>query len=80
MIDNIDKVLQRGDRLALLVEKTSTLQGNTIRFRRQTQRFRNTQWWRNFKLKATLILFLLIFIYTVLALFCHGPSLHSCLK
>jgi vesicle-associated membrane protein 7 len=51
MIDNIDKVLQRGDRLALLVEKTSTLQGNTIRFRRQTQRFRNTQWWRNFKLK-----------------------------
>ncbi|KAJ6958422.1 hypothetical protein NC653_040157 [Populus alba x Populus x berolinensis] len=51
MIDNIDRVLQRGDRLALLVEKTSTLQGNTIRFRRQTQRFRNTQWWRNFKLK-----------------------------
>ncbi|XP_011017838.1 PREDICTED: vesicle-associated membrane protein 711-like [Populus euphratica] len=80
MIDNIDKVLQRGDRLALLVEKTSTLQGNTIRFRRQTQRFRNTQWWRNFKLKATLILFLLIFIYTVLALLCRGPSLHSCLK
>ncbi|KAJ6673251.1 hypothetical protein OIU85_012265 [Salix viminalis] len=51
MIDNIDKVLQRGDRLALLVEKTSTLQGNTIRFRRQTQRFRKAQWWRDFKLK-----------------------------
>ncbi|KAJ6372688.1 hypothetical protein OIU76_027079 [Salix suchowensis] len=50
MIDNIDKVLQRGDRLALLVEKTSTLQGNTIRFRRQTQRFRKAQWWRDFKL------------------------------
>lgn len=50
MIDNIEKVLERGDRLALLVEKTSTLQGNTIRFRRQSRRFRNTIWWRNVKL------------------------------
>ncbi|KAL9377128.1 hypothetical protein Peur_031248 [Populus x canadensis] len=62
MIDNIDRVLQRGDRLALLVEKTSTLQGNTIRFRRQTQRFRNTQWWRNFKLKLPISILEEVFV------------------
>ena len=50
MIDNIDKVLERGDRLELLVDKTANMQGNTVRFRRQARRVRNTVWWRNVKL------------------------------
>ncbi|KAJ4831046.1 hypothetical protein Tsubulata_001781 [Turnera subulata] len=50
MIDNIDKVLDRGDRLALLVEKTSSLEGNSVRFRRQSRRYRNNVWWQNVKL------------------------------
>ncbi|GER35328.1 vesicle-associated membrane protein [Striga asiatica] len=50
MIENIDKVLERGDRLELLVDKTANMQGNTLRFRKQARRFRNTVWWRNVKL------------------------------
>lgn len=50
MIDNIDRVLERGDRLAILVDKTATLQGNTFRFRRQSRNLRNAMWWRNVKL------------------------------
>lgn len=50
MIDNIDKVLERGDRLELLVDKTANMQGNTVRFKRQARRFRSTVWWRNVKL------------------------------
>ncbi|KAL0311760.1 UNVERIFIED_CONTAM: Vesicle-associated membrane protein [Sesamum radiatum] len=50
MIENIDKVLERGDRLELLVDKTANMQGNTFRFRKQARRFRNTVWWRNVKL------------------------------
>jgi hypothetical protein len=50
MIDNIDKVLERGDRLDLLVDKTTTMQGNTVRFKRQARRYRSTTWWRNVKL------------------------------
>ncbi|KAF8393155.1 hypothetical protein HHK36_021396 [Tetracentron sinense] len=50
MIENIDKVLERGDRLELLVDKTANMQGNTFRFRKQARRFKNTVWWRNVKL------------------------------
>lgn len=50
MIENIDKVLERGDRLELLVDKTTNMQGNTMRFRKQARRFRNTIWWKNVKL------------------------------
>lgn len=80
MIENIDKVLERGDRLELLVDKTNNMQGNTLRFRRQARRFRNTVWWRNVKLMVALVFLLLVVIYVVVAFVCHGPTLPSCLK
>ncbi|GAB2300294.1 hypothetical protein Dimus_034330 [Dionaea muscipula] len=79
MIENIDKVLDRGERLELLVDKTATLQGNTLRFRRQARRFRSTVWWRNCRLIVALIVVLLIIIYIVLAFVCHGPLLPKCI-
>ncbi|KAL4283292.1 hypothetical protein GQ457_16G000670 [Hibiscus cannabinus] len=80
MIENIDKVLERGDRLELLVDKTANMQGNTFRFRKQTRRFRNNVWWRNVKLMVALIILLLIIVYVVLAFVCHGITLPSCIK
>lgn len=50
MIQNIDKVLERGDRLETLVDKTANMQNNAFRFKKQTRRFRSTIWWRNVKL------------------------------
>ncbi|EEC74190.1 hypothetical protein OsI_09329 [Oryza sativa Indica Group] len=79
MIDNIDKVLERGDRLELLVDKTATMQGNTMRFKRQARRFRNTVWWRNVKLTAASVFILLVIIYIVLVYMCHGFTLPSCI-
>lgn len=78
MIENIDKVLERGDRLELLVDKTENLQGNTFRFRKQTRRFRSTVWWKNVKLTVMLIVLLLVIVYIVMAFVCHGPLLPSC--
>ncbi|KAK4782630.1 hypothetical protein SAY86_007004 [Trapa natans] len=80
MINNIEKVLERGDRLALLVEKASTLQGNTLGFKRQSRRLRSTMWWGNFKLTGALLLILVIIIYIVLAFLCDGLLMHSCIS
>ncbi|KAG7024451.1 Vesicle-associated membrane protein [Cucurbita argyrosperma subsp. argyrosperma] len=79
MIENIDKVLERGDRLELLVDKTTNMQGNTMRFRKQSRRFRNTVWWKNVKLMLMLIVLLLVIAYLVLAYVCHGVTLPKCL-
>ncbi|XP_074578718.1 vesicle-associated membrane protein 711-like [Curcuma longa] len=80
MIENIDKVLERGERLELLVDKTANMQGNTIRFRKQARRFRNSVWWQNIKLTIVLILLILIIIYVVLAFLCHGITLPTCIR
>ncbi|XP_024964293.1 vesicle-associated membrane protein 711-like [Cynara cardunculus var. scolymus] len=79
MIENIDKVLERGDRLDLLVDKSANMQTNTLRFRKQTRRFRSTVWWRNVKLTIALILLILVIIYVVLAFVCHGLTLPTCI-
>ncbi|CAI0389181.1 unnamed protein product [Linum tenue] len=73
MINNIEKVLERGDRLAVLVDKTAAMQGNSIRFRRQSRRYRNAMWWRNVKLSLMLLVFIFLLVaYIVFSLVCNG--------
>ncbi|XAR66862.1 hypothetical protein NMG60_11013224 [Bertholletia excelsa] len=80
MIANIDKVLERGNRLEMLVDKTSMMQANTFRFRKQANRFRNNMWWENAKLTVTVVLILLGLVYALIAFICHGLSLPHCFK
>ncbi|KAJ0691418.1 putative Longin domain, v-SNARE, coiled-coil domain-containing protein [Helianthus annuus] len=90
MIQNIDEVLERGDRLEILVDKTATMQNKTLRFKKQSRRYRNAIWWRNVKLMYithpvfyfvlfALIFLLLVLVYVVVAFACNGLTLHSCL-
>ncbi|KAJ0687624.1 putative Longin domain, v-SNARE, coiled-coil domain-containing protein [Helianthus annuus] len=90
MIQNIDEVLERGDRLEILVDKTATMQNKTLRFKKQSRPYRNAIWWRNVKLMYithpvfyfvlfALIFLLLVLVYVVVAFACNGLTLHSCL-
>ncbi|CAJ2634701.1 vesicle-associated membrane protein 713-like protein [Trifolium pratense] len=78
MLDNIDKVLERGGRLEMLVEKTSAMNTNSVRFKRQSRRYKNNVWWMNVRLTITLIMIFAIVFYIILAFMCHGPFLTSC--
>jgi vesicle-associated membrane protein 7 len=50
MVENIDKILDRGDRIALLVDRTATMQDNAFHFRKQSKRLRRALWMKNAKL------------------------------
>ncbi|KAG6511941.1 hypothetical protein ZIOFF_030020 [Zingiber officinale] len=50
MVDNIEKILDRGDRLALLVDKTATMQDSAFHFKKQSRRLRQALWMKNAKL------------------------------
>eukprot|EP00775_Hariotina_reticulata_P008410 gene8410-8594_t len=50
MIENIEKVLDRGERLDLLVDKTAHLQGEAFAFRREAKRARRVMWWQNVRM------------------------------
>lgn len=50
MVQNLERVLQRGERIELLVEKTEELQTNAATFRKTSTALKRHFWWRNMKL------------------------------
>ena len=46
MVENIERVLQRGEKIELLVDKTENLNQQAFRFKRQSTVLRRTMWAR----------------------------------
>lgn len=78
MVDNIDKILERGDRIELLVDKTATMQDSSFHFRKQSKRLRRALWTKNAKLLAMLTGLIVLLLYLLIATICGGITLPSC--
>lgn len=74
MIENIEKVLERGERIELLVDKTDHLSSEAFIFRKEARKLKNKMWWKNVKMIILIVIGLLLLLYIVLALSC-GPAL-----
>lgn len=68
MNDNIDKFLQRQERVSLLVDKTSKLNSSSNGFRRKTTRINDRLWWQRMK-NTTLLIFTVILVTSALFIF-----------
>ncbi|EFJ53256.1 hypothetical protein VOLCADRAFT_54976 [Volvox carteri f. nagariensis] len=77
MIENIEKVLERGERLDLLVDKTEGLQQVSLAFRQQARRLKHTLWWKNARLWLVISGATMALIYLIVAMVC-GFSLRHC--
>lgn len=75
MVENIEKVLERGERIELLVDKTDHLQSQSFAFKRDARQLKQKMWWSKIRWWAALAAVVLVIIYIVLAIFC-GPKMH----
>ena len=50
MVENIERVLERGEKIELLVDKTENLNHQAFRFKKQSRALRNMMWWKNVKI------------------------------
>jgi hypothetical protein len=68
MIQNIDKALERGEKLDILVEKTGDLNQNSSTFRNNAKTLKNQVWWQNFKICVLLLVIMaaLLFVSSIL--------------
>jgi len=78
MTQNIERVLERGERIELLVEKTDTLTSESATFKKKSTELKNTMWWQNIKLWIAVGVILIIVIYIIVAVACGGPALPNC--
>jgi len=78
MHQNIEKVIERGDKIENLQEKTDELQNSAQQFKKSTTKLKRQMWWKNMKLNL-IIAFIVIAILLILILgavcgvgLCHG--------
>jgi len=65
MTRNIEGLLERGERMDLLVDKTDRLGGSAREFRVRSRDLKRRMWWKNVKLMALLALVLLLIVFTI---------------
>jgi len=77
MIKNVGEILNRGERIELLLDKTDNLSAQSSAFRKRSQVLRRKMWWKNTRMIALSALVVVIVIYILLAQAC-GTSLSHC--
>ncbi|AQL09786.1 Putative vesicle-associated membrane protein family protein [Zea mays] len=69
MMQNIEKVLDRGEKIELLVDKTEDLRSQAQDFRQQGTKIRRKMWWENMKMKlivfGIVVALILLIVLTV---------------
>lgn len=62
MVQNIEKVLERGEHIDLLVDKTENLESEALRFKKRSGKLKNRMWWQNQKMCMILTLVAVVII------------------
>uniref|UniRef100_A0A7S0SQ61 V-SNARE coiled-coil homology domain-containing protein n=1 Tax=Mantoniella antarctica TaxID=81844 RepID=A0A7S0SQ61_9CHLO len=70
MMENIEKVLDRGEKIELLVDKTENLRFQADNFHRTGRALRRRMWWQNLKMKLMLASAVLTVIFVLFCIFC----------
>jgi len=71
MSQNIERVMERGERLDDLVDKTGNLEQNAVKFRQTSRKVKRKMWWKNTKM--TLILIVVVIAIILIIIFSVVP-------
>jgi len=83
MIENLDKVLSRGQKIELLVDKTALMSDEAVTMRRtvrtrQATKVKQHYWWKNLKMSLLMIAVLLAIGLVVVLVLCGGVRFPDC--
>lgn len=78
MSQNIETLLERGERIDLLVDKTDRLGGSASEFRIRSRGLRREMWWKNVKLMVLLTAVIIFLIYLFVGFGCGLPGWQKC--
>jgi len=72
MMENIEKVLDRGEKIELLVDKTENLRYQADNFQKQGKQLRRRLWMQNMKVKLVVLGIIILLILIIWLSVCHG--------
>jgi len=74
MIENIDRILERGEKIELLVDKTDDLNSESFKFVRNTTKLRNHIWYSNLRVYLLIAGVVLVITGIIIFAICGGPQ------
>lgn len=78
MIQNIETVLERGEKIELLVDKTDRLNQQAFRFESSSRNLRRHMYWRKIKCLAIGVVGAIVGVYFLSVAVCGGFDYHGC--
>lgn len=78
MVQNIEKVLERGEKIELLVDKTDRLSQQAFRFESTSRNLRRNMWWKKVRFMVGVAVALGIVVWFLSSSFCGGFDFHKC--
>jgi len=78
--ENIEKLIERGEKIELLVDKTNALTEETYQFKDKARKMKIKFWWKNIKLWVILISVGLVLIFFIVWFSCGFPAFQVCAK
>jgi len=78
MVRNIDDLVERGEKLDLLVDKTDNLSATAVTFKTTARTVHHKMWWKNIRWTIIVSIAVLIFVYFIVSMSCGGMAWPKC--
>jgi Synaptobrevin/VAMP-like protein len=78
MVQNIDKIIDRGEKIEILVEKSNELQNNAVVFSKTSNQVKRHFLCKNIKLSLIIGLILVGIVFFIVVLCCGGFDFQNC--
>ncbi|KAL4308139.1 hypothetical protein GQ457_01G023000 [Hibiscus cannabinus] len=72
MMENIEKVLDRGEKIEVLVDKTESLRSQAQDFKQQGTKIKRKMWYQNMKMKLIVFAIVIVILLLVILSICPG--------
>lgn len=80
MLDNINKIMNRGDKISSLVDQTDRLTSSSLVFQRKAQAIRRKMWFSNAKFIIVCVCMLILVLYFFIGFECGFPFFGQCIR
>ena len=77
MLHSVDKVLARGEKIDVMVEKTELLESNASKFQVRSRQLKDQFWWKNFRFYLMCFFLVAAVIFAIVWSLC-GASFEKC--
>lgn len=78
MSQNIERVLERGERIDLLVDKSAHLQSSSLAFRKKSAAVKRQMWWQKTRTNALIGTTVVVLTYIMIGMGCGLPAFGRC--